>query len=132
VLASIDITSAARPDPAVTPVRTSGPVLTSDTPPVAGTFSELAWQLGSRPAPQRRITARLVDVSALSFTLGRAGIAPGQAATISVQTDGATTLGLTGLAPGQRVRVGGRTVTASSSGTASVALTAGTSTVTLG
>ena len=71
-------------------------------------------------------------MAALSFTLGRAGIAPGQAATISVQTDGATTLGLTGLAPGQRVRVGGRTVTASPSGTASVALAAGTSTVTLG
>jgi pimeloyl-ACP methyl ester carboxylesterase len=132
VLASVDITSAARPDPAVTPVRASGPVLTSDTPPVAGTFSELTWQLGSRPAAQRRITARLVDVAALSFALGRAGIAPGQAATISVQTDGATTLGLTGLAPGQRVRIGGRTVTASSSGTTSVALAAGTSTVTLG
>ena len=97
-------TSPPPPDPTRRSPRCGRPVrcVTSDTPPVAGTFSELAWQLGARPAPQRRITARLVDVAALSFTLGRAGIAPGQTATISVQTDGPTTLGLTGLAPGQR------------------------------
>ena len=131
-IASIDVSSAARPEPAITPVRTSGPVLTPDTPPVPGTFSELNWQLGARPAAQRRITARLVDVAALSLTLGRAGITPGQTATISVQTDGATTLGLTGLAAGQPVRVGTRTIDASASGTASVPLPSGASTVTLG
>jgi hypothetical protein len=132
VLASIDVSTAAHPDPAVTEVRTSGPVVTPDTPPVVGTFSELAWELGTRPAVQRRITARLTDVAALTLTLGRAGIRPGQTATVTVQTDGPTRLGLTGLAAGQRVRVGDHTVTASPAGTATVSLPAGSSTVRLG
>ena len=52
VLASIDVTSAARPDPAVTPVRTSGPVLTPDTPPVAGHVlgADVAARLPARGA----------------------------------------------------------------------------------
>jgi pimeloyl-ACP methyl ester carboxylesterase len=132
VLGSLDISSSAHPDQVITPVRSSGAVLTPDTPPVPGTFSDLRWRLGARPIASPLITARLTDVAALSFTLGRAGIAPGHAARISVQTDGPTTLGLTGLAPGERVQVRGRTVHASPSGAASVALPSGVSTVSLG
>jgi hypothetical protein len=132
VLASIDISSSAHPDPVVTPVRSSGPVLTPDTPPVPGTYSDLQWKLGPRPIASPLITARLSDVAALRFALGRAGIQPGHAARISVQTDGPTTLGLTGLAPGERVVVRGRTVHASPSGSASVALPAGVTNVSLG
>jgi hypothetical protein len=132
VLASLDISSSAHPDRVVTAVRSSGAVLTPDTPPVPGTFSDLQWHLGARPIASPLITARLTDVAALTFALGRAGIGPGQQARISVQTDGPTTLGLTGLAAGQRVRVGSRTLFASPSGTASVGLPAGVSTVRLG
>lgn len=130
-LASLDVTSSARPDPAVTPARTSGPLVTSDTPPLAGTFQELAWQLGARPTAQSTITAQLTNVSILSYRLGRAGIAPGQRATLSFASDGPVQLGLSGLAPGQQVRVGATTATASATGTVAVSLPAGSSSVQL-
>jgi hypothetical protein len=130
-LASLDVTSSADPDPAVTVQRSSGPVVTGDTPPLTGTFRQLLWQTGPRPAPGATIVATLTNVSVLSFDLGRAGLAPGQRATITVTSDGPVRLGLTGLAPAQVVHAGSTSQTATAGGTAAVSLPAGASTVTL-
>jgi hypothetical protein len=131
-LASIDVTSAARPDPAVTAVRSTGPLVTTDTPPLIGTFGQLLWQTGGTPAARREITAHLTNVSVLSFQLGRAGIGPNQTATISVDSpDGPVQLGLAGLGPGQIVRIGTSTRTATPQGTIALSLPQGTSIIRL-
>ena len=106
-------------------------MVTADTPPLTGTFRQLTWQLGPGPVARAEIVAQLINVSVLSFQLGRAGISPGQRATMSVTSDGPVRLGLAGLAPGQTVGVGLSTTIASASGTAAVDLPAGTTTVRL-
>ena len=130
-LASLDVTSNAHPDPAVTPVRSSGPLVTTDTPPLVGTFQQLLWQLGATPATHSEIHAQLTNVSVLSYQLGRAGIQPDQRATLTVTSDGPVLLGLSGLAAGQQVHVGSSTKSASATGTIAVSLPSGTSTVQL-
>ena len=113
-------------------MRSSGPVVTTDTPPLIGTFRQLLWQTGGTPLARRQITANLTNVSVLSFQLGRAGIGANQSATISVVSpDGAVQLGLAGLGPGQIVRIGSSTHTATAQGTIALSLPQGTSTIQL-
>jgi hypothetical protein len=116
----------ALPDPAVA-LRRSGP--TPVRTPVPGYTQGLTWALGAAPAAQAALSLKLGNVARASIDAAQARLRTG---TVTVQSDGATTLGLTGLYRRTRVRLAGRTVArAGRAGTASVALPAGSSTITL-
>ncbi len=119
-LARIDATDAALPDPAITDQR-FGPRLV--TQPLPGTNSGLSWQLGARPAPQRHMDLRLMNVSKLTIDDRAARLPSG---TIVVNTDGPTRLGIVNLNPGTGVYEGARRVArAGRSGAVSVGLRSG-------
>ena len=133
VTARVDATSGAVPSTFAGLVNTSGPLVTGDTPPLAGTFKEQAWRSGPAAARVAHVDVQLVNVTAATVRLARAGFATGEAGTITARTDGGTTLTLTDLAPGAPVTRNGVVVThASTNGTARVSLASGTTTVTFG
>ncbi len=120
-IATIQADDAALPDPAVTAQR-SGPGLV--TQPLPGTETRLSWALGARPAPARRMTLTLTDVSAFDLDARAARLRTG---TITVLSDGLVRLTIHGLRRGTKVVRSGRTIArANARGIASVTLGAGT------
>jgi hypothetical protein len=133
VTARVDATSGAEPSTFAGLVNTSGPLVTGDTPPLAGVYQEQAWKTGPPAARTTTVTVQLTNVAAATVQLARAGFAAGEAGSVAVQTDGTLSLTLTGLAPGEPVSRGTTVVAhADGSGTARVALAAGAATLTLG
>jgi predicted esterase len=133
VTARVDATSGAVPSTFAGLVNTSGPLVTGDTPPLAGTFEEQAWRSGPAAVRVAHVDVQLVNVAAATVQLARAGFATGEAGTITARTDGATTLTLTDLAPGAAVTRNGVVVThASANGTARIALGSGTTALAFG
>ncbi len=132
VTARVDATSDAIPSTRAGLVKTQGPVVTADTPPLAGAFQEQAWQTGL-PAPRAtRVDLRLVNVATATLQLARAGFAVGEAGTVTANTDGPTSLTLTDLAPKETVSRNGIVVArADASGSARVSLSTGSTTLTL-
>jgi hypothetical protein len=119
-LATIRASSAAIPDPAVTPVDHTG---VADGPTPAVTESQ-TWTTGATPAAQQVLDLSLTDVAAASVDTARAGL---HCPAVHVDTDGPTELTLGEVDPGTRVMEGARRVaTASASGQATVPLAAGT------
>lgn len=96
-VASVDATSAGRPDPAITLTRPAPTPLTS---PVPGVETSLGWTLGARAAPRDALTLRLTDVAALSVDAVRAGLT---CPTVTATTDGPSALTVTGLRTGRTV-----------------------------
>lgn len=95
-VATVDATSAGRPDPAVTVTRAGPRVLTKPTP---GSRFDLTWTDGATPRPRDALTLHLTDVSELTVDAVRAGLT---CPTITVRTDGPTILHVTGLRGGNR------------------------------
>ncbi len=133
VTARVDATSDAIPSTRTGLVDTQGPVLTHDTPPLAGAFEQQAWKTGP-PSPRvARVDMRLVNVAAATLKSARAGLHLGEPAMVTVQTDGSTALTLTDLAAGETVSRGGIVLArADASGVAHVALGVGRTTLALG
>jgi hypothetical protein len=133
VTARVDATSGAAPSTFAGLVNTSGPVVTSDTPPLVGAYQEQAWRTRA-PAPRAtRVDMRLTNVASATLQLVRAGFGVGEPGTVGVHTDGSTSLTITGLAPGEAISRGTTVIAhAGSNGTARVSLAAGDTTLTLG
>jgi hypothetical protein len=133
VTARVDATSDAIPSTRTGLVKTQGPVVTTDTPPLVGAFQQQAWQTGPPPPRMTRVDMRLVNVAAATLQLARAGLHVGEAGTVTVQTDGTTAFTLTNLAPNEAVKIGGRIVArANAAGVAVISLHAGPTTLALG
>lgn len=116
---------AAIPDPAVTASAsiTPGPSA-SPTPYVESSES---WALGAIPRPAQTLSLTLTNVAGATVDATAAGLT---CAAVTVDTDGPTDLGFTHLEPGHPLTSNGATVaTASPSGTASVALATGATTL---
>jgi hypothetical protein len=130
VTAGVDATSDAIPSTLAGLIKTQGPVVTSDTPPLTGAYQEQAWRTGSPAGRAARVDMRLVDVAAATLQLARAGIQAGEAGTVSVQTDGPTALTLTNLAPDETVKIGTNVIAhADATGVAVISLPAGSTTL---
>lgn len=125
-LASLDVTSLALSNPAITTHRSESANVPGD--PTPATVVDQTWTLGQGPKASRTITMTLTNVSALGIDMARARIPAGS---VSVTTDGATTIRLLHLRPGRVVRGGTSTVKAGPDGTATVTVTMGTHTLTI-
>jgi hypothetical protein len=93
--AKIDATSSANPEPTETPVRTRTLAVPGD--PTPAVVTELAWQPGASPFARTRdpvIALDLTNVGAATLDLAGAGVAPGQAYSVVVSSDGPVTLTL--------------------------------------
>ncbi|MDT7550227.1 MAG: hypothetical protein QOE84_2621, partial [Actinomycetota bacterium] len=125
-LARVDATSAANPDPAVTPEFSAGPMASTDPSPAL--VQEQVWKLGARPAPAPTMHVDLRNVASVRLDLAGAGFARGERRTaITVKTDGPTTVALSGLPAGARVlRDGAGAGVVSAAGITAVRVTAGT------
>lgn len=133
VTARVDATSGAAPSTFAGLVNTSGPLVTSDTPPLVGAYQEQAWKTRAPAARTTKVDVRLANVAAATVQLVRAGFSVGEPGTVVVHSDGSTNLTITGLAPGEAIRRGTTVVShAGSTGTARVSLAAGDTTLTLG
>ncbi len=125
-IATVQASDAALPVPRITDHR-FGPSLV--TQPLPGTETGLSWTFGSTPRANRRMTLRLIDVSALTLEARTARL---QTGTISAVSDGAARLTIVGLLRCTEVREGGRVVArVGRSGTAVVGLHSGTTTLRL-
>jgi hypothetical protein len=130
VTARADAASDAIPSTLAGLVKTQGPVVTTDTPPLAGTYQQQAWKTGPPDPRLARVDMRLVNVAAATLQLARAGLRLGETGTVVVQTDGATALTLTNLVPDAAVKLGGRIVArANANGVAVISLNAGRTTL---
>lgn len=89
-VASVDATSAAIPDPAIT-VAKAGPTA-STSGPTPALVTDQTWTLGAKPAAVQHLSLTLTDVSSLSVDTVRAGLT---CATIDTTSDGPATLVLT-------------------------------------
>src|SRR5581483_2800813 len=89
-LADVDATSGRRPDPAVTPVRSSG--VDPTTPLEPAYYSQLDWKTGTRPAATNTLTLALHNVAGVRVDLPLAGFAAGQHGTLRLTTDGPVTV----------------------------------------
>jgi hypothetical protein len=96
----------------------------SDAPPMLVLTG--SWQPGVTPATAQTLSLDLTNVGSLSVDAQAAKLPAGAA---SVTTDGSTSFSLTDLAPGTAVTAAGNTVVAGSSGTATIELPDGTTTV---
>lgn len=92
--AEVDAVSQARPDPAVTPVRSRTVDPTSAPEPAVVTT--LDWTAGAAPAPGDRITLRLTNVAGLRLLLADAGFPAGSTGVLDVTTDGPVRIDLGG------------------------------------
>lgn len=120
-IATVDAVDQARPEPAVTDVR-SGPSLV--TQPIPGTETRLTWKLGARPAAHKRMTLTLSDVSALTLDASAARLRLG---TITLHADGTTRFTIIHLQRGTEVLEHGRVVArAGRRGMAAVTVRSGT------
>jgi hypothetical protein len=118
-LATINASSAAIPDPAVTVADHAG-VANGPTP--ALTESE-TWTFGARPAPEQILNLSLTDVAAASVNMARAGL---RCPAVHIVSDGPTGLTFDYLAPGTGVFEGAtRAATATASGEVTVSVGAG-------
>jgi hypothetical protein len=123
--ATIEATSLALPEPAVTPTVTTSPRL--DAQPSPAIREELTWVLGDIPPAEQRVELTLTDVAAMTLRLGGAAIVPSEDAVVAVTTDGPSILTLTGLAHRQEVFLdGARVARAHRNGTATVQVPEGT------
>jgi predicted esterase len=95
VLATIDATSHAHPDPAVTVRQTQAPLLTTEPDP--GVLTTQSWLSGSRPPRRPEVDLHLTDVAAITLSASGAGLHPGERSIITVATDGPLNLTVTGL-----------------------------------
>jgi predicted esterase len=130
VTAQVDATSDAIPSTRVGLVKTQGPVVTTDTPPLLGAYQQQAWQTGPPASPTARVDMRLVNVGSATLQLARAGLRAGEPGTVTLQTDGATALTLANLAPNAAVKIGARVVArANAAGVAVIGLNAGRTTL---
>lgn len=91
-LASVHAVSGGRPDPAVTPVATSGVV--SGGSPSIGLYRQQTWTLGAVPPRSSSLVLQLRNVASLTVDLARAGFSAGEAVDVRVVTDGPLTLRL--------------------------------------
>jgi hypothetical protein len=126
-LASVDVTSLALPNPAITTHQSESAAVPGD--PTPATVIEQTWTLGQGPKASRTIRMTLVDVASLGIDMVRAKVPTGS---ITVVTDGATVIRLLHLRPGLKVRGGTATVTTGHDGTAVVTVAAGTRTLAVG
>ncbi|MBW3668151.1 MAG: peptidase [Actinobacteria bacterium] len=94
-------TSAARPDPAVTALRSTSATAPGDPSPAI--VRQLDWVLGPTALPAPAIDLRFVNIGQATVRMARAGISPGRPAVVDVTTDGPTSFTLADLAPGSRV-----------------------------
>jgi hypothetical protein len=124
--------------------RTSGQDLCGPNPrfapgwspahPEGETWRERALELvpGARREEANLVTVALENLAAVTLDLDRADVRKGRRATIEVETDGPAELTLTGLRKGAAVRLDDdRVGTVGRHGTVTVAVPAGTSTVTV-
>ena len=118
--------SAAIPEQSITPLRSTTPHPVADPTPYVE-FRQ-TWARGAAAVLQQAVNLSLTNVAAITVDTAAAGLRCG---TVTVKTDGPTALTLDHLAPGRTVRSGGSTVTrAGRSGTATVDVPAGTTTLT--
>jgi hypothetical protein len=119
-VASVDASSQALPEPSETIERQDG---TADGPTPAVTES-LTWTPGSAPPLEQSLELTLSNVSALSLEAEGAGLT---CATVTVRSGGPAMLTLLQLRPESEVLEGGASVaTTDAQGSATVALSAGT------
>jgi predicted esterase len=104
-IAEVDAQSLALPDPSVTTDLHGSLLFPGD--PTPGLVATQSWSLGPPPARSPVIDLRLRAVTSLTIDIRRAGFAPGEAGTVQVATDGATTLALDSLPSGTPVRLDG-------------------------
>ena len=124
VVAHLEATSAAVPDPAVTVTRTPSVSLADPTP--AGVL-DLTWTPGDAPAAHDALTLELTNLATATVDGARAGLAcPG----LRLTSDGEATLTLTGLTPGGVLSGGAAPVTVDPAGVAVVPVPSGTTALT--
>ncbi|HTU77163.1 MAG TPA: hypothetical protein VMF09_00230 [Solirubrobacteraceae bacterium] len=122
-LATVSASSAAIPEAEELAEHHTG---TADGPTPAITDS-LTWTPGSTPPARQALALDLTNVAALSVNTARAKL---KCATLTATSDGATALTLLRLRPASAVREGGtRIATVPASGSVTVSLAAGTSTL---
>lgn len=131
ILARVDASSLARPDPLATPVRSRTVTVPGD--PTPSIDHDLSWALAPAAAPANRVDVTLTNIASVDVDLAGAGIPTGTSATVSIEsTDGPSTLRLTGLAPGDTVLGSdGTTTTADAGGIATLAVPPGTTVFTM-
>jgi hypothetical protein len=126
-LAKLDVTSRALANPTITPHQSRSADVPGD--PTPALVQDQTWTLGPAPARTAAVSATLTNVASIGLDLARAHVTRG---TVSVTTDGTTTLRLLHLRPGTVVRGGGATTRAGKDGTATMRLTKGATTLTVG
>lgn len=130
-VATLDAVSSALPNPAITPVTSTGVLAPGD--PFPAVVTEQSWVYGAQPALRPMITLRLSDVGSLGVDLVRAGIPAGRGAALPVTTDGPVTVTLLRAGPGLPVGLDGvRVGTVSASGQIAVPVPTGSHTISLG
>ena len=122
---AITAADAAIPTAPETEETSAGAVNPPDAPPMAVLTG--SWQPGVAPVAAPTLTLDLTNVGTVSLNTAQARLPHG---TATVTTDGTTALELTELPPGTVVHDGSDTAQADSSGTATVSLADGTTTLT--